>query len=421
LGFGFSPWSISGPDGRFSLEIPGMFGFTLRVEINGEFRDVTTGTSCANGVVTDVGDLTLNVLTTFMIAGNTGGEAGVRVDIGAGFALTSDGNGVFQIPYAPAGTYQITPEKPGCTFQPATRAVTVPPDANFVVFSATCARVPGPFSLVEPANGSVLTLVPTDENYAFVPLRWQVSQGATFYTIEVDRGEDHYSVFENGTQFVFAVNESGEYRWRITANNTLGGTPSSSGTWSFITLLGPPAKTPTATPTATPSPSPTMTPTATPGATLTPTPTPTRTTTTTATPTPTPTPTRTGTPTPTPTRTPTGSPGGLSGTWRYQHRCDFDPNPPYLVDQTFTLTESGGAFSGTFVYTYTYLISGTYNAGTRQMQGTITLNFPGGALDWKSTFSGTLSANSTGWMAATCIEGPGCKDRCQIMVNLAKQ
>ncbi|MBK9065165.1 MAG: PKD domain-containing protein [Acidobacteria bacterium] len=419
-GRGFQSEIISsGNDGRFALMAFSSTTHGLVVSIGGDARVMSTFTACESGGTMSLGDIPLNVKVRYQIAGLLYSDepgkpfaSGVRVTV-RDFASTFEG-GAYAFSEVPAGIYEVWPDKPGCTFAPASRTVTVPPDVSNAFFVAHCATVPGPFSLLAPANGTVLMLEPTDEDYAFVPLRWQVSQGATLYLVEVDRGGEHYSVFESGTQFVFSVNESGEYRWRVTARNELGETPSSSGTWSFITLLRPPAQTPTPTPTPNPTLTPTWTPT--PGSTLTPTQTPTRTPTTTrtTTATATPTATRTGTPSPTPTRTPTGSPGGFSGAWHYQHDCYPTSPPPHLMDLTVTLTEANGTFSGTFLSPsgYTGLIAGTYNAGSGQVQGTVTLTVTSsGALRWIVTFSATLTAWDTGWMVTPCIAGD-CQNVC---------
>lgn len=84
------------------------------------------------------------------------------------------------------------------------------------------------------------------------------------------------------------------------------------------------------------------------------------------------------------------------------------------MDLTVTLTEANGTFSGTFLSPsgYTGLIAGTYNAGSGQVQGTVTLTVTSsGALRWIVTFSATLTAWDTGWMVTPCIAGD-CQNVC---------
>jgi hypothetical protein len=64
----------------------------------------------------------------------TGGSgqplAGVTVSAsGAGSAIT-DGNGAYTISGLVAGTYTLTPSKPGYIFTPTSRTVAVPPDVQ---------------------------------------------------------------------------------------------------------------------------------------------------------------------------------------------------------------------------------------------------------------------------------------------------
>ena len=55
---------------------------------------------------------------------------GVVVSAGAAGSATTDGNGAYTITGLAAGTYTLTPSKSGYTFTPATRTVSVPPDAT---------------------------------------------------------------------------------------------------------------------------------------------------------------------------------------------------------------------------------------------------------------------------------------------------
>ncbi len=73
---------------------------------------------------------------TYSISGNVG-TAGATVTAGSASA-TSDAAGDYTISGLSAGTYTVTPSKSGCTFTPASRSVTVGPNATGVDFTASC-------------------------------------------------------------------------------------------------------------------------------------------------------------------------------------------------------------------------------------------------------------------------------------------
>ncbi len=87
------------------------------------------------------------VLVTYTISGTvtagSSGLAGVTVSAGTYSAVTN-ASGVYTISGVIAGTYTVTPAKTGYTFTPATRSVTVGPNATGVDFAAT---VVGAFSI----------------------------------------------------------------------------------------------------------------------------------------------------------------------------------------------------------------------------------------------------------------------------------
>ena len=62
---------------------------------------------------------------------------GVSVSYGAGDASITQSDGTYQISGLVPGSYTLMPSKPGYTFSPPSRAVTVPPDAMGVDFIAT--------------------------------------------------------------------------------------------------------------------------------------------------------------------------------------------------------------------------------------------------------------------------------------------
>ena len=61
---------------------------------------------------------------------------GVSVSYGAGDASITQSDGTYQISGLVPGSYTLMPSKPGYTFSPPSRAVTVPPDATGVDFAA---------------------------------------------------------------------------------------------------------------------------------------------------------------------------------------------------------------------------------------------------------------------------------------------
>ena len=70
-----------------------------------------------------------------IVDNNNNALAGVTLSAGANYTTTTDANGNYTLNGLPAGTYPLTPAKPGYTFSPALRNVTVPASAtaqNFV-------------------------------------------------------------------------------------------------------------------------------------------------------------------------------------------------------------------------------------------------------------------------------------------------
>lgn len=66
--------------------------------------------------------------------------AGITVSDGSGHTTTTSSDGTYTITNLQAGTYTITPAREGYSFQPASRAVSVPPDAtsrNFIAEDLT--------------------------------------------------------------------------------------------------------------------------------------------------------------------------------------------------------------------------------------------------------------------------------------------
>lgn len=62
--------------------------------------------------------------------GSGNGISGVTISDGAGHSAPTDASGHYTLSGLTAGTYTLTPSKSGYTFSPASRTVTVPPDAT---------------------------------------------------------------------------------------------------------------------------------------------------------------------------------------------------------------------------------------------------------------------------------------------------
>jgi uncharacterized repeat protein (TIGR02543 family) len=80
--------------------------------------------------------------TTYSISGRVADSSsnpisGVTISDGAGHTATSDSNGYYALGGLAAGAYTITPTRSGYTFSPASRNVTVPPNAMSQNFTGT--------------------------------------------------------------------------------------------------------------------------------------------------------------------------------------------------------------------------------------------------------------------------------------------
>ena len=87
-------------------------------------------------------DISISATNTDSISGRVigvGGQPLTGVTVSAGWAgtATTDGNGTYTLSGLAAGTYTLTPSKSGYSFSPASRTVTVPPDATGQDFVGT--------------------------------------------------------------------------------------------------------------------------------------------------------------------------------------------------------------------------------------------------------------------------------------------
>ena len=110
----------------------------------------------------------------------------------------------------------------------------------------------------------------------------------------------------------------------------------------------------------------------------------------------------------------------ISGDWRFELRCQNQTTD--VVDITVTLSEAGGNFSGSGTgqdyngQSITIQVSGTYNAVTRTLTGTIDLQFSVSP-PRQDTFTATVTGFSTGWVATACVSGCAC----QLETRLTKK
>ncbi len=135
---------------------------------------------------------------------NGTGVAGVTISTSGG-STTTGSNGAYTLSGLATGSYTLTPAKTSCTFTPASRVVTVPPDGSNQTFSATCTAPTyaiagtvsdsngtgvagvtistsggstttgsnGAYTLPNVPTGSV-TLTPTKSGYTFTPTTRQI-------------------------------------------------------------------------------------------------------------------------------------------------------------------------------------------------------------------------------------------------------
>ena len=119
------------------------------------------GTDAGWGSLSPVRSFTVGMPTyagTGTVKDSSGaGIAGVTVSGGGRSALT-DASGSYYLEGLLAGAYTLTPSLAGYTFSPASRTVTVPPDATGQDFVATS--------------------LPSRLKLLYVPLRWQGSQAS---------------------------------------------------------------------------------------------------------------------------------------------------------------------------------------------------------------------------------------------------
>jgi CSLREA domain-containing protein len=108
----------------------------------------------------DIGSLEV-IPVTYSISGNVADInntpiSGVTVSAGIEHTTTSDMNGDYLLTDLLEGIYTLTPSKPGYTFSPITRTVSVPPDATGQDFAFN-----GTHTIVDPAQDTTLIFTDT--------------------------------------------------------------------------------------------------------------------------------------------------------------------------------------------------------------------------------------------------------------------
>jgi len=156
-------------------------------------------------VTEDTSGVDFSAIQLFAISGHVldgpTGLAGVTLALGAEAVATTDTAGAYRISGILAGTYDVTPSRPGYQFDPPTISVTVGPDAEAVDFQ-TAYTISG--RVVDGTNGLGGVTVSADSHSA-------LSDAAGNYTIPGVPG---------GTYFVFTA--SSDYTFSPPREITLG-------------------------------------------------------------------------------------------------------------------------------------------------------------------------------------------------------
>jgi tripartite motif-containing protein 71 len=134
----------------------------------------------------------------------------IVVTLQPGGLTTSVSGGGFSFASLGVGSYTVTPARPGCTFTPTNRQVTITGSTSIPAFSVKCATT----ILLSPADGTQLdSLLPVD-------LSWSPVSGATKYTLILSTSPTFAntlkSVSQAGTSYAFSGLANGAtYFWRV--------------------------------------------------------------------------------------------------------------------------------------------------------------------------------------------------------------
>jgi formylglycine-generating enzyme required for sulfatase activity len=84
------------------------------------------------------------VYLPLVVGGSGTTQAAVLPQTAANYAVVTDSNGNYTFSGLPARTYTVLPDQPGQTFSPASRSVTVPPNASSINFTRQSGSTPPP-------------------------------------------------------------------------------------------------------------------------------------------------------------------------------------------------------------------------------------------------------------------------------------
>ncbi len=150
--------------------------------------------------------------------GSASPVSGVLVSAGSSFSATTDTSGYYTLTNLITGTYTLTPTKSGYTFSPATRTVSVPPDAtgqDFVTVS------PWPMFLHDARRTGRSSFVGPDQPY----LKWSYSiPGVATHTSPAIAADGTIYVGSNDNR-LHAINSNGTRKWIYTTTNVIGSSP----------------------------------------------------------------------------------------------------------------------------------------------------------------------------------------------------
>jgi len=168
--------NISNPSSPTEVGFYETPGLAKQVAVSGKYVYVAND---ADGLII-LRHLPLSSITGRVLDGGGDPIEGVQIAAGAEYSSTTDVSGQYTITDVLPGDYTLTPTKAGCLFTPASRTVSVPPDATGQDFEGQCefdisGRVldgsDSPFAGVQISAGAGRTATTgTDGQYIFTKL-----------------------------------------------------------------------------------------------------------------------------------------------------------------------------------------------------------------------------------------------------------
>ena len=204
--------AVTGPDGCYEISVDEAGNYTLTPTLDGFLFDPPSRTTT---VPPDAANQDFAAVQP-SISGRVLDEAGcpvvdVEISTGSGETAITDSEGNYTLNLSAAGTYSVTPEKPGCTFDPGERDVTVPPNALDQDFTATVTRLEVLGLEVTQSVQDWANSVPLMENK---PTRVLAHVRGT--TGEKMKAVARLDAFRNGARvpgFPMCTDESGNFPW----------------------------------------------------------------------------------------------------------------------------------------------------------------------------------------------------------------